>query len=90
MSITEETNFPFSLLLLLLSSRFPIHLGRQIGRGKERGGLTNKQASGEVCPNEGRNDGKEGDRFRRDNYNGDNLPKTDSDGGEYAMGAKKS
>ena len=51
-----------SLLLLLLSSRFPIHLGRQIGwRRKERGGLTNKQASGEVCPNEGRNDGKETD-----------------------------
>ena len=49
-------------LLLLLSSRFPIHLGRQIGRRKERGGLTNKQASGEVCPNEGRrNDGKETD-----------------------------
>ena len=67
-------------------------MGRQIGRRrKERGGRTNKQASGEVGPNEGRrNDGREGDRFRRDNDNGDNLPKTDSDGGEYAMGAKKS
>ena len=44
------------------------------------GGLTNKQASGEVCPNEGRNDGKETDLGGTTTM-GDNLPKTDSAGG---------